>query len=491
MKKFKVSNLIFLIAVGLGLTAGLIRIFIAPVDINEYENRTAEKLVNLNIKSYLNSNFQNSVELAAGDQLPFAIEIKKAYNQNFSKFTSNILISLIEKENRKTEEKDNTTTGSGVEVVDTTGSGIETADTTGSGIHTSDTTGSGIETSDTTGSGITTDSGVKEEKEKKEPDKKENQGNLDQANLPPYSEKSYTNGYKTYKSQLMYGTYGENYLKDSLKVHADNVNSLAEKHPDVRFTAFFLERETDVNFETGFRNNNGTYLLEQLNLGSENEAITQLDSFETYDAEFYKTDHHWNYKGAYRGYTTVLSMLLPNETPLEPTEEVYIGIGSGSMTDTDATANYREEFWVYGFNYPSMTFYSSRKSISNYGSAESLINQVKSSGPIRNVTYGKLFGGDDKELQIINNQGTGNGNILVIGSSYDNATLKLIASHYDTLYCVDMRYWTVAKDADGNPTSNRSNSFKLGSYIEEHDINTVLFFGDDWFWTGKTFYIYD
>jgi len=489
MKKYKLSNLIFLWVISIGMLFGLVRIIIAPVDINEYENRTAEKLVALNLKSYLNSNFQNSVELAAGDQIPFAIELKEIYNKSFSRFTSNVLKDLLAKEEKKKNpDNPDNTTGSGIETSDTTGAGIITGpgieDTTGSGI--ADTTGSGI--SDTTGSGVETGD---KDTEKKDTPKKDPPADSNVANLPPYSEKSYVSGYKTYRSQLMYGTYGENYLKNSLKVHADNVSELAAKHPDVRFTAFFLERETDVNLETGFRNENGTYLLSQMSIGEGNTAITILDSFETYDAEFYKTDHHWNYKGSYRGYTTALEMLLPNESPLVPTEEVYLGLGSGSMTDTEETNYYSEEFWVYDFDFPAMTYYNNGKQLSDYGNLKDSIAKAKAGNLSKKNTYAHIYGDDLKDLVIVNSNYTGNGNILVIGSSYDNAVLKLLASHYDELHCVDMRKWTVPVDENGNPTSTRSNSFSLSKYITENNITTVLFYGDDWFWTGKTFYIYD
>ena len=58
----------------------------------------------------------------------------------------------------------------------------------------------------------------------------------------------------------------------------------------------------------------------------------------------------------------------------------------------------------------------------------------------------------------------GRGSLLVLGESFDNAILKLLASHYDTLYSVDLRYY---EHSMGHP-------FDLSAYTKEHGISSVL-----------------
>lgn len=469
--KKRIANLVFVAVIALALVTGFVFILAAPVDVNEYENRTAEKLEGLGHGNYFNSKFQDSVEAAAGDQIPFAISAKKGFNERFSRFTGSVLSKMIEREARREARRN-------PDAPDVPGDSTESAITTGGGIE------------DTTGSGVVTGGGV--EKKIPVPVKPANSG----ANPPTYSEKYLTVGdsngsYKLYRGQLMYGTYGAESMKSSLLAHAKNVNEIAAAHPDVRVCAFYLEKETNMRFDTGFRNEYGEYLLGEMNIPEKDKAMTKVESFDVYDSEFYATDHHWNYKGSYRGYVTALAMLLPNEEPLIPTDAVFIGVAGGSLTNTSDTASFTEEVYAYDFDFPAMSFTVNGNSASDYGSLKDVVSTVKSGGTVKKMAYGNLYGYDYKELIVDNLEDTGNGNILVLGSSYDNACIKLLASHYDKLYSLDMRYWEVPKDSDGNKLYDRYNSFKLAEYIKENDIKTVLFFGDDWFWTGKTFNIYD
>lgn len=502
MKKFKKSNLIFLCILAVILIVGLFDIIYAPVDINEYENRTAEKLEKLTFENYLNSKFQDSVELAAGDQIPFAIEMKKAYNQNLSKFTSNLLISIMAKEDAKNkdDEKDKQDTNS-------SGSAItsEPAINTGSAI-TSDagiSSGSAISTEPAISTGGAAgqdktddkqDSGKKTGRAKNETDNDGYTPNMSAigntsvkrtGNLPPNFQKYINNGYRTYRTQLLYGTYGTNEY-EALRVHADNRNAIAEAHPEIKFAAFFLERETNVDFGSGYRNNDGKVLYDALNF--EYKTVMRIIDFESYSEEFYHTDHHWNYKGSYRGYVECLAMLLPEEDPLEPTGEYFIGYCAGSMTNTDATASYFEPMFMYDFDFPDYVIKANGAVQRDYGgkpTQKDIVQYAIDGKYYEQVTYANIYGGDAKELIIDNQSDTGNGNILVMGSSYDNAVLKLLAAHYDCLYSVDLRKWPAAEG------SERGNGFKLSSYLEGKDITTILYFGDDWYWTAKSFYVYD
>ena len=505
MKKSKLSNLIFIAVLAVVLLTGLIFTLIAPVDINEYENRTAEKLEKLNISNYLNSKFQDSVESAIADQIPFGIELKRFYNTSFSKFTSGVLLNMMEKEEAKEAKKSSKDKKEDEKKTDdpkTTDSGISSQSAISSGSAV--TTGPAVETGPavTTKSAATDDPNTKQETTPgKDTEREDISGssegykpNMDaigntttsrKGNLPPNSQKYVMNGYRTYKTQLLYGTYGTSLLS-SIEVHTDNVNKLAEANPDVKFAAFFLERETDVTFDDGYRNENANTFLNSLAI--EHKAAFRIKDFDSYNEEFYHTDHHWSYKGSYRGYKECISMLLPNETPLEPTGEYFIGYCAGSMTDTEATAAYYEPMFMYGFDFPEFVVTANGNVKPDYGgdpTQQAIIDKAISGQYYNQIPYAKIYGDDIKDLVIDNQNDTGNGNILVIGSSYDNACLKLLASHYDCLYSVDMRKWPAAED------SSRTNSFSLSSYIEQHNIGTVLFFGDDWFWTGSTFYIYN
>ncbi len=79
-KTAKIISVLFVCAVMLMLLLGLARTVFSPMDAVEYENRPASKLSPFSFSSYLNGDFQDSMEAALSDQVPFAIKSKKLYN---------------------------------------------------------------------------------------------------------------------------------------------------------------------------------------------------------------------------------------------------------------------------------------------------------------------------------------------------------------------------------------------------------------------------
>lgn len=56
----------------------------------------------------------------------------------------------------------------------------------------------------------------------------------------------------------------------------------------------------------------------------------------------------------------------------------------------------------------------------------------------------------------------------MIGESYDNAVLKLLASHFNNTYSIDLRYYE----------AYMGQSFSLSEYLREHEIDKVLLIGN-------------
>ena len=89
------------------------------------------------------------------------------------------------------------------------------------------------------------------------------------------------------------------------------------------------------------------------------------------------------------------------------------------------------------------------------------------SGARSDITYGNFYGGDLGEI-IFDTGTTGRGSLLVIGESYDNSVLKLLAAHYDRTYSIDLRYYKNYMKQD----------FQLSAYLAEHGIDQVLLMGN-------------
>lgn len=109
---------------------------------------------------------------------------------------------------------------------------------------------------------------------------------------------------------------------------------------------------------------------------------------------------------------------------------------------------------------------------SDYGSQDELLR-----GVLGWVSYGGVYGGDNGE--VIFDTGKDGDNILIFGNSYDNAILKLLASHFSKTYSIDLR----------NYEHTFGEKFDFDSYVREHDISKVLFIGDISFYTMSEFMI--
>ena len=64
----------------------------------------------------------------------------------------------------------------------------------------------------------------------------------------------------------------------------------------------------------------------------------------------------------------------------------------------------------------------------------------------------------------------------MIGDSYDNAILKLLASHFGKTCSIDLRYYLTGEDG-----------FDIAAYIRRHEIGQVLVVGSTFLYRDPTF----
>lgn len=269
-------------------------------------------------------------------------------------------------------------------------------------------------------------------------------------------------------SQLFNGTHLTFYTRtlsamtENLSTTADNYNHLFAALPDVDFYLYFIEKDTDINLATGEKVMAYEYFRDQLDLPDDRIARLKVDSFEDFSRWFYRTDHHWNYVGSYEGYQQVLALLGVEEEPLVPVETVTLSQSfSGSKATSDGSAAFSEPFTAYRFDYPPMSV-TVNGYPGDYGNQDAFFR-----GEMSRPTYGSFYGGDMGEV-IFDTGSEGRGNLLVIGESYDNAILKLLASHFDRTCSVDLRYYKNYMGKD----------FSLSDYVAKHGIDKVLIIGN-------------
>jgi len=380
MKKHaRFHRLVSVIFVGIILcifSAGLFFALFFQTDVNEYENRYANRITRPTIRSVLNRSFQDNLESAFADQIPFAQQAKKIYNNVNSGFL-NLFLDPVRKSN-------------------------------------------------------------------------------------PHSYISYQTLYLFGEENIVAPTETLSNHISAIQAKIDNYNNIIAQNPDIEFYIYYIEREADINLETNEKIGAKEYIFENINIPVKNQGSFDINSFEDFKTYFFKTDHHWNFLGSYRGYLDCIDLLGCKEPPLESTETVFLGKWSGSKALTIGAGIFHEDFYAHHFDYPQMKIYINGQPKDDYGTAEQCF-----AGEIPLVTYSKFYGPDAGETIFM----TGNSekeNILVIGESNDNANIKLIASHFNNTYSVDLR----------NYEHQMGEKFHFSQYTADRNITKVLFIGN-------------
>ena len=99
--------------------------------------------------------------------------------------------------------------------------------------------------------------------------------------------------------------------------------------------------------------------------------------------------------------------------------------------------------------------------MASYGNEKEYLRQEFSKEKFANH-YALYYGDDYGEVIIEGN--SGKRNLLIIGDSYTNSVNKLIGTHFNKTYDVDLRHYKEAFNED----------FDIKTYIEKNDIDKVL-----------------
>ena len=198
----------------------------------------------------------------------------------------------------------------------------------------------------------------------------------------------------------------------------------------------------------------------------EGAACFDSENYEDFCRWFYQTDHHWNDEGFYRGYTEILAMLKPDETPVGPGERLVTdAVFNGSYARVTKSLRADEPFVVRSFDLPKHAVTLNGKR-GNYGRLKAYQTGRFSAEPLTNH-YANCYGGDYGEI-VYDFVTEGKGRLLLIASSYSNPINALLASHYDETRVIDLRYYE----------AYAGHAFDPAAYVREHGVDTVLILGD-------------
>ena len=167
-----------------------------------------------------------------------------------------------------------------------------------------------------------------------------------------------------------------------------------------------------------------------------------------------------------------MALLGVEEELLKPVEESADSLWwAGSKAAEVGFREYKEPFPVCRYDYPSMEIF-----INGNPSTELEPQEAFFSGEMDSISYGNYYGGIEGEVVLDTNRPERK-NILLLGDSFDNAIRKLVASHFNKTFSVDER--TYEEDM-GEP-------FILAEYVQKNEIDTVVFDGDIFLFTGEEY----
>jgi len=450
-------NTVFLILLGTAILSGLVVMLFFPHDTNEYENRYAvggdHDPVPVTLSAYLAGTLQDSVENAFADQLPFAERMKRLYNETNSAFTAKLLPLLL---HAKADDGPGT-----VVLPDPPDDGPAPFDPE----------------THLPLPGVPEDPRVYTAE-------KTADGRIVLSNTDPAAEVplyvALSNDIFLFRSHLVYGQQYLMYAADAFDGRTANVNWAVAAHPEPDYYAYYIEKESDLDLVTGTKSGMSDYVMEKLALPAERKNIFRVNSYEEFDSYYFKVDHHWNAFGAYEGYRQILALLLPEEEPLVPVRVRTAGLLNGSKT-VGSAAVYTDELRAYEFDYPELTYEVNGEPASAYGFlANALKKEAENPGGGAYTNYADCYGYDNG-ITVIRNEASDGGNVLLIGESYDNAVLKLLACHFTEVHAIDLR----------NYEAQLGSPFRYGDYLVEHAIDKVLFVGSTEYWYGPSFNLAD
>ncbi len=248
-------------------------------------------------------------------------------------------------------------------------------------------------------------------------------------------------------------------IKKELNQRIQNINKLISS-TNIDTFIYYIEKDTDIDFNTNEKSNVFDYL--KTNIASNKIYKYEINSFDEFKKYFYKTDHHWNYKGSYLAYTELVNILTNDKANQFIDEKCLNNKFSGTKAlFSGAKYFYKEQFCAYKFNLKTYDTYINGKKKA-YGKEE-----YHFENPTLPVTYTSFYGEDHGEV-IFDFHDITKENILIIGESYDNALLKLLASHFNKTYSIDLRYYQ----------KENNKKFNYLEYIKENNIDKVLLIGN-------------
>lgn len=257
---------------------------------------------------------------------------------------------------------------------------------------------------------------------------------------------------------------------------AGELNRFAARHPDMYTYVYYCSRAEDLPwFDEVEDSRSYSYSGLLKGLLSEDIRFDELKfaDFSQYRDSMYRTDHHWNNKGAARGYSDIFRMLdrdfdLGRVRSILYTEDFGDLRWQGSRA-RESAASIPEEgldaFLVDRYQLPACrTYFGEREQ------AVGLREEYAAGAVNRELGFDQYLNYYGFESQPIRLEFEGNEhNLLIVGDSFTRAIREVLASHFGTTVYVNFR---ILGQVD------------LDELVERYGIDAALFMGQQDAWSG-------
>lgn len=250
-----------------------------------------------------------------------------------------------------------------------------------------------------------------------------------------------------------------------------NFNQIIQQNPTVNFFVLYVEESATAKYNPAspyFPLADQGQAIQYFEENKPKDLILAkwtMNSMDEYKQYFFKTDHHWNARGSWRGYEQIYHMLQSRYPQISPMlkPDAFLPVPGvkfcGSFARTALAPCQPEAFEYVQVQLPPYYTYVNGFEQTVGKQAEFLAGDLPSE-PYANI-YGD-FWGEDVGLIWYHYDNGAERNLLLISDSFSNSIDALIASHYRDTFVIDLRMY---KD------------FSLSQIIAQYHIDDVLVLG--------------
>ncbi len=242
------------------------------------------------------------------------------------------------------------------------------------------------------------------------------------------------------------------------------INNLSEEHNNIKFYVYLptMPHETNI-IDQEYCGEKYLKLFKKLKVSCSKLEITNIHEISNM---FFRTDHHWNNKGSYKGYMDIIELLFdgkknPNTPVDEKCFEDFTFYGSHSRKTAYAVKMKGDKICKYIFKLPDYKLYINGQLTDENGNYSKYLK-----GEIYREQgfdhYNSLYQRRRGEIMFDTNRNHLE-NILIISDSMSNPIRDVIASHFNKSIFInlDMYYSEIGE-------------FNIDDYISEYKIKKVL-----------------